>query len=112
MFDPMTLLQERDAARRQRRLEVYADTRRRLRAALADLMPGCKVIVFGSLTKPGVFNDRSDVDLALEEELPGFDALRLMSELSERLGRPVDVVLLDRCRFREKILREGERWIT
>jgi hypothetical protein len=28
----------------------------------------------------------------------------------ERLERPVDVLLLNRCRFREKIFREGEVW--
>jgi hypothetical protein len=32
----------------------------------------------------------------------------LSSELSERLPRPVDVVLLETCRFRHKIEREGE----
>jgi len=108
----MTLLQKRDAARRQRRLELYAETRQRLRAALADLIPGCKVIVFGSLTKPGVFNDRSDVDLALEQEPACMNAWRLTGELMDRLGRPVDVVLLPKCRFRQKILREGEVWMT
>jgi len=112
MLSQVTLLQKRDAARRHRRLEVYEDTRRRLRAALANLIPGCKVIVFGSLTRPGLFNDCSDVDLALVEPLPPVDPLRLMSELMERLGRPVDVVLLEKCRFRQKILREGEAWIT
>lgn len=106
----MTLLQERDLRRHQRRLEVYAETRRRLRAALANLIPGHRVIIFGSLTKPGVFNDRSDLDLALENEPPGMDCWALQSELMERLERPVDVVRLDKCRFREKILREGEVW--
>jgi hypothetical protein len=37
-------------------------------------------------------------------------AERLTSELMERLERPVDVLLLNRCRFRGKILREGEVW--
>jgi predicted nucleotidyltransferase len=106
----MTLLQKRDLARRQRRLEVLADTRRDLRAALTHLVPGSRVILFGSLTKPGIFNDRSDVDLALEAEPPGMDALHLTAELTERLGRPVDVVLLEKCRFRRKIIREGEVW--
>jgi hypothetical protein len=58
----MTLLQERDEARCQRRLQAFAETRARLKSALATLIPGHKVILFGSLTKPGVFNDRSDVD--------------------------------------------------
>ena len=106
----MTLLQQRDLARRERRREVYAETRRALRTALADLIPGHRAIVFGSLTKPGVFNDRSDVDLALEDEPPHCGVLRLTAELTERLGRPVDVILLRESRFRDKILREGETW--
>ena len=106
----MTLLQQRDAIRRERRLEVYAETRARLKAALAELVPGCSVILFGSLTKPGVFNDRSDVDLALAEEPTQMNTWQLTAALMERLERPVDVVVLNRCRFRDKILREGERW--
>jgi len=108
----MTLLEKRDSARRQRRLDVRADTCRRLRVALAELMPGCKVIVFGSLTRPGVFNDHSDVDLALEAEPLHLNTWSLAGELMERLQRPADVVLLSRCRFRDKILREGEVWMT
>lgn len=108
----MTLLQKRDLARRDRRLAVYEETRHRLKEALRALIPGHRVIVFGSLTRPGIFNDRSDIDLALEEKLLQIDPLRLMSELMDRLGRPVDVVLLSACRFREKIIREGEVWMA
>ena len=89
---------------------MYDETRRRLRESLADLVPGQRILVFGSLTKPGVFNDASDVDLGVETEPSGTSLWRLMSELTERLGRPVDVILLPRCRFRERIVREGETW--
>jgi predicted nucleotidyltransferase len=106
----MTLLQQRDEARRKRRLDILTETRGRLRSALRELIPGQRVVVFGSLTKPGVFNDRSDVDLALEVEPVQMSVERLTSELMERLNRPVDVLVLDRCRFREKILQEGEAW--
>ena len=105
-----TLLQQRDGLRRRQRLELYESTRRRLRECLAALVPGQRVILFGSLTHSGRFNDASDVDLALEQEPRGISSGQLMSELSERLGRPVDVVLLDRCRFRDRILKEGEVW--
>lgn len=108
----MTLLQQRDAARRQRRLELYAEVRERLRTALAELIPGCRVIVFGSLTRPGQFNPQSDVDLALPQAPTQWETNRLMWELMDRLGRRVDLVMLDRCRFRRKILREGELWIA
>lgn len=105
-----TLLARRDEARRARRIALYAETRRRLREALAELVPGHRIWVFGSLTTPGRFNDRSDVDLTLAEESQSISLGRLASELTERLGRPVDVVLLDRCRLRDRILREGEQW--
>ena len=36
----MTLLQKRDLARQQRRLDVFAETRRRLQSALKELIPG------------------------------------------------------------------------
>lgn len=106
----MTLLQQRDLARQERRLCVYRETRQRLREALAELLPGERVIVFGSLTQPGVFNDRSDVDIAIEAETQTINSWSLAGALMERLGRPVDVVVLGHCRFREKIIREGETW--
>lgn len=106
----MTLLQKRAAARRERRLSLYQTTRAELGAALHATVPGEPVWLFGSITQPGRFNDASDIDLALEHEPAGLSALALSSELEERLRRRVDVVLLPRCRWKEKILREGERW--
>ena len=107
-----TPLAERDAARRRRRLAVYEETRSRLKGVLAELIPGHRVIVFGSLTQPGTFNDRSDIDLAFETEPPQMSQYRLISLLMERMGRPVDVILLEKSRLRAKILREGEIWIA
>lgn len=106
----LELLEERDAARRRRRLQLREEMRHKLRAALADMIPGEKVIVFGSLVRPGVFNDRSDVDLALEREPRQMSEYQLASRLMEALQRPVDIVLLQNSRLREKILREGELW--
>lgn len=108
----MTLLQKRDAARYARRLDLYNTTRQALRDALRELMPGENVILFGSITRRGVFNAASDVDVALQREPAGMTASRVMVELGERLNRRVDVVLLPRCRFKEKIVREGEAWTT
>ena len=108
----MTLLQQRDATRLLRRNDLYDATRARLRTALNELIPGNTVLVFGSLTHRGQFNDASDVDLAFEIQPNGIDTLQLMAELFEQLDRPVDIINLEGCRFREKILRTGERWIT
>lgn len=106
----MTLLQARDAARRQRRLLVRNQTRERLRRELTELIPGERVIIFGSLVCPGIFHDASDIDLAFEREPAAMSRGCLLVELAERMARRVDVVLLHECRFREKILREGEVW--
>lgn len=108
----MTLLQKRDAERQRQRLLLYDRTREELRECLHEVLPASRVIVFGSLTKRGVFNAASDIDLALFEEPAGKDLIGVMVELEERLRRPVDVLLLEKTRLKEKILREGEVWTT
>lgn len=106
-----TLLQqmhEQKAAQAERlRLEV----REQLRSALREILPGVPVRVFGSLIRPGRFNEYSDVDIALDAEPAGISIYQLIALLSERLGRRVDVVLLPASRFKEKILQEGELWM-
>jgi predicted nucleotidyltransferase len=108
--DEMTLLQQMTRDRAASRERMRRETRREIEAALHDLAIARTVVVFGSLVKPGGFSDVSDVDLALESEPAGMTLYQLTSLLAERLGRPVDIVLLPECRFRESILREGERW--
>ena len=106
-----TLLERIDLERRTDRERLRLETRDALRAALRDLLPGIPVIVLGSLTQPGRFTEASDVDLALESEPPDCSIYQLSSLLGERLGRSVDVMLLPECRFRDKILVQGERWM-
>lgn len=106
----MTLLQKMADDRRQEREALRARVRLELRSALAEILPGAAVIVFGSLLKPGRFADWSDVDIALGAEPAGVSIYQLSSLLAERLGRAVDVVLLEECRFRARIEREGEVW--
>jgi predicted nucleotidyltransferase len=48
--------------------------------------------------------------VAFESEPAGLSCYQLTSLLAERLDRKVDLVLLPECRFRDKILREGETW--
>jgi predicted nucleotidyltransferase len=106
----MTLLQQIESQRKLDREALRVETRQRLREELSRHMRGSAVIVFGSLTKPGRFNEFSDVDIALEAEPGGLSVYQLSSLLAEALGRRVDVVLLPECRLRDKILREGEAW--
>ena len=105
-----TLLQKLTETRAAEAERLRAAVREQLRVALAEILPGTTAIIFGSLTKPGRFTEDSDVDVALAEEPPGMSIYQLTALLAERLGRRVDVVLLPECRFRDKILREGETW--
>jgi len=108
---PVTLLQQREAERLQRREACRMEARSRLRGALAELAPGEAVILFGSITQPHRFHDGSDVDLAFRAEPRRFSRYRIQSLLEESLGRPVDVVMLEETRLAAKIEREGEPWI-
>lgn len=108
----MTLLQKRDAERQQARLVLFDRTREELRTVLREVLPASRVVVYGSLTKRGVFNAASDIDLALYEEPAEKNIFGLMAEIDGRMRRPVDIVILSQTRLREKILREGEVWTT
>jgi predicted nucleotidyltransferase len=108
----MTLLEERAARQAEQREAARLATRRRLRNALAEICPGETVFVFGSITRPGRFFQRSDVDVALERLPQVLSHYGFMGLLEEKVGRPVDVLLLAETRLREKILAEAERWIA
>ena len=106
----MTLLQEIDRQRLENRERRRQEVGQRLREVLSRTIPGQPVFVFGSLVRPGKFTDESDIDLALESEMPEMSIYQLISLLSEQMGRRVDVILLDECRFKDRILKEGELW--
>ena len=108
----MRLLLERDARRAREREEERLAIRNRLRAALAALCPGREMFVFGSITRVGKFFRRSDVDIAFEKLPPDISPYGLASILEEKIGRPVDLILLGETRLREKICAEAERWIV
>ena len=108
----MTLLQQRDVARHETRVRLWNETRKALRAALHEFLPGSRVYLFGSLARSGIFNGASDIDIALTAEPLGKTIWLLQAELEECLGRPIDLVMLSETRLRDKITREGEEWIT
>ncbi len=65
--------------------------------------------IFGSVTVPSQFTQRSDVDLAVETHKAG-DVCGLIGALSAHLCRDVDCVPLDRCHFAAKIRSVGLIW--
>lgn len=63
------------------------------------------VLLIGSIIKEGRFYPFSDVDIAIEGLKGGY--LKVMCELERILERDIDLVELERCRFRDAIEREG-----
>ena len=106
----MTLLQRMESERLDKGERLRQQTRERLRQVLQELLPHERIIVFGSLTRPGRFCRASDIDLALEGEPQGISLYQLISLIAERLERRVDIVLLAESRLADKIRREGETW--
>ncbi len=98
--------QRRQAAETERQRLLGA-----LETELKRLLPaGSTVWIFGSAAHPGRFNEHSDLDLALDPRPVGVSEYRLQAELSERLERRVDVLVLEETRLKEKIVREGVKW--
>ena len=107
----MTQLQQRNSDRAERNEALCLQVRERLRIVLRQLLPVDQVVIFGSLTKPHRFTDTSDIDIALETEPAETNLYQLTALLAEEMGRPVDIILLSECRFRDRIAREGEIWM-
>ena len=106
----MTRLQQLNHERAERDERLHLEVRDHLRKVLRRFVAVDQVVVFGSLTKPHRFSDGSDIDLALECEPTGTSLYQLTALLAEEMGRPVDIILLSECRFRDRIDREGEKW--
>jgi predicted nucleotidyltransferase len=107
----MTRLQQLNCERAERNEALRLGVRERLRSVLRQLHPVDQIVVFGSLTKPHRFTGTSDIDLAVETEPAETSLYQLTALLAEEMGRPVDIILLSECRFRDRIAREGEIWM-
>lgn len=68
-----------------------------------------RAYVFGSLTKKGGFQKASDVDVAVEG-LPDEKYFAFMAELSDLLGREVDVIQIEKHHLKNRILEIGLEW--
>ena len=68
-----------------------------------------ELYVFGSVTKPEQFTQRSDIDIGVSG-MNKFLHYRFTSDLSGLLQQDVDVILLEDCIFSDVIKKRGIRW--
>lgn len=82
----------------------------RSRAALKQYLQNRKVkkaYLAGSILQAGRFYPFSDIDIAVEGLNEEY--LKTLIDLEELLGREVDLIELEQCRFRDSIERRGLR---
>jgi predicted nucleotidyltransferase len=107
----ITQARKRKKARRETQRRTMLDNVWLVLERLIDHVAFDEAIVFGSVTKPGMFTDRSDIDVGFWN-LKNEQYFFTMAFLSRELDRDVDVIQLETAadRLRTKILQEGIRW--
>ncbi len=67
--------------------------------------PDLHMYLFGSITQSGQFTKNSDIDIAIDN----FKGSRLdiYLELEELFSRKIDLIILEKCTFRDDIVNRG-----
>lgn len=100
------IVRERYRERERKRQETLERVRRLLKNFFKDKDVG-SVYLFGSITIEGRFYDHSDVDVAIDHLPRDMDRWELESMLEELLQREIDLIILEKCRFAQKIKEKG-----
>ncbi|GAQ93844.1 nucleotidyltransferase domain-containing protein [Thermodesulfovibrio aggregans] len=98
------LLQEKYLEREKTRLRVLESTIKILKEYFKDKKLG-SLYLTGSILKEGFFYEFSDIDIAVEEFKE--DYFRTVCELDEILPYKVDLIEVEKCPFREKLLQDS-----
>jgi predicted nucleotidyltransferase len=64
-----------------------------------------KVYLFGSITQPFMFSKLSDIDIAVEN--CNISRIDLFIELEQLFDKKIDLIILEKCTFRDDILKNG-----
>lgn len=108
-----TSLWEKELARKRQerekmRRKMLAESLSKLKKYFRGKKEG-SVYLAGSILRPGKFYDFSDIDIALEREPE--NPFEMTAELEQVIGRPVDLIALKHCRFRDQLLKCSKKII-
>ena len=98
--------------KRQKREQQRIETLDKVLNAIDQLSEKYKwkeLYLFGSLTQPDKFSERSDIDFGIEG-LDKYLHYKFISDLSGLLQRGIDVIRLEDCSFAESIKKRGIKW--
>ena len=100
-------LLEREKREKEEKEQERKKLLERTIAVLTQEFSGSTIEVYlvGSIVKPHMFNTRSDIDIVLKNfEGDRFD---LSSKLEKVLGRTVEIIRFETCRFQGYVLKDG-----
>lgn len=89
-----------------RRKKELAELRGKLRRYFARRKVS-RVYLIGSILCPGAFDEQADIDIAVLGLEGNF--FRISAELEALVGRDLDLIELEQCRFANEVEREGLR---
>ena len=105
------LFQEIEEAKRIELEKIRTDLLDLTRQILTRMSPDIRaeeIYITGSLLVPFRFGKNSDIDIAVKG-LPGEDYFPLLAHLEDLLPRTVEIIDLEDCRFKDKIIEKGLR---
>ena len=101
-------LKKIEQKKEKQRLEVLQNVLEAL-GKLSKELSFKKAYIFGSILKKKRFYYDSDIDIAVAG-LADKDFFLFMSRLGDAVGRNVDIVQLEKHRFKNKITKDGLLW--
>lgn len=109
-FDPEEAKKFLLAREQREKKEREADRRAVLEKAISILQQEFKdsnveVYLIGSIVQPFRFSSRSDVDIVLKN-FSG-DRFEYWARLERKIGRTIELILFEACRFQEFVLKNG-----
>ncbi len=102
------ILEERYAEMETKRLDFVKTVEEKLKTYFKHKNVK-RVYLFGSILKEGEFYEFSDIDIAVEGLEEAY--FRTCAEVEEVVGVGIDIVEMEKCRFRDSIERYGIRII-
>ena len=98
------IIEGKYAENEKKRLETLQDIAEKLRNRFTD-NDFSSLYIVGSILKTGEFYDFSDIDIAVDGLRK--DYFQVWAEIEEVTGRKIDLIEMEKCRFKESIKKYG-----
>lgn len=88
--------------RELKRIEDLAKISQNLKS-FSHLIPVEKLYIFGSVTRKNMYNEHSDIDIAIKNTVKDVSFFKIWKQIEEICNQNIDLLDLDECAFAEII---------